>query len=90
MTLFTLVVVATGLLLVRPWLKSFMYGTPVPMFNILAMRLRGNPPNLLIDAYIALRRAGEQFTIADVENAYIDNKNRIASSDELVALMKRD
>jgi hypothetical protein len=53
------------------------------------MRLRGNPPMLLIDAYISLRRAGIPTTIVAVEETYIDNKNRVSTSDDLVELVKQ-
>ena len=53
------------------------------------MRLRGNPPMLLVDAYIALKRSGMSATIYDVENVYIDNRNHILTSDELVELVRQ-
>jgi uncharacterized protein YqfA (UPF0365 family) len=72
----------------RPWFRAFLYGTPVLATDVIAMRLRGNPPTLLVDAYITLQRAGITATIKDVENAYIDNRNRILTSDDLVQLVK--
>ncbi len=61
------VVVFIFVLLVRKWLRAVLHGVPVSFIRIVAMRLRGNPPVLLIDAYIALKRAGIAGTIGDVE-----------------------
>ena len=91
------IVVAMGFLLIgfalfittfRPWFRSFLYGNPVSATDIVAMRLRGNPPMLLVNAYITLQRAGIPVTIKDVENAYIDARSRIATSDDLVQVVK--
>jgi uncharacterized protein YqfA (UPF0365 family) len=67
----------------RPWLRAFMHKTPVSILNIIAIRLRGNSPAMMIDAYIALRRIGMSVTLSDVENEYIDNGNRSATSEDL-------
>lgn len=91
MVVFAIFVLFSGggfFLLGRPWLRGLLYGTPVPFVRILAMRLRGNPPLLLIDAYIALQRAGVSATIDDVENVYIDSRTRIVTSDDLAELVK--
>ena len=72
----------------RPWLRALLYGTPVSVFQIMQMRLRGNPPMLLVQAYIKLRRAGMPVTIRDVEAAYVDAKTRISTTEQLVELMK--
>src|SRR5687768_16861307 len=51
---------------IRAWVRAVLYGAPIPMVTILTMRLRGNPPILLIDAYSALRRAGARTSISEV------------------------
>jgi uncharacterized protein YqfA (UPF0365 family) len=85
---FGLFVLALFVFLGGPWLRAFLHGTPVPLVRIVAMRLRGNSPSLLIDAYIALRRAGVATTMDEVENAYIDAKQRILTSDDLVSIAR--
>jgi uncharacterized protein YqfA (UPF0365 family) len=72
----------------RPWLRAAASGAPVSIFSVLGMRLRGNPPILLVDAYVALRRAGVNASIADVEGAYIDHRTRVRTHDDLVELVK--
>jgi len=84
-----LVVAFVFFLVLRPWLRAFLHGAPVSVFHILGMRLRGNPPTLLIDAYIALKRADLAITIGDVENAFVDGRNRVLTSDDLVELVNK-
>ena len=84
-----LVAIVAFMLIVRPWLRAFLHGTPVSLLRIVAMRLRGNPPWLLIDAYGTLKRAGSNVTMSDVEIAYIDARNQILTSDDLVELIER-
>lgn len=81
---FLLVVLSLYLLLLRPWLRAVLHGLAVTLPQIVGMRLRGNSPALLIDACISLKRAGVSVTLVDVENVYIDHKNRILTSDDLV------
>lgn len=89
LALFALVVVSVFLLFVRPWLRAFLHGAPVSIVQIAGMRLRGNPPSLLIDAYIALKRADVVVTIGQVENVYIDARNRVSTSDELTEIVEK-
>jgi len=76
------------LMVVRPWLRALGHGRPVSLISIVVMRLRGNPPLLLIDAYIALHRSGVDISIAEVENTYIDNRIRVRNSEDLVHFVK--
>ena len=81
---FLLVALALYLLLLRPWLRAVLHGLAVTLPQIVGMRLRGNSPALLIDACISLKRAGVSVTLVDIETVYIDHKNRILTSDDLV------
>lgn len=76
-------------LLLRPWQHAFFSGASVPLPQIIGMRLRGNPPILLIDAYILLRKADVNVQIGYVEVVYIENKNGIDSPEKLAELVKR-
>ncbi|MFM7070855.1 MAG: flotillin-like FloA family protein [Planctomycetota bacterium] len=73
---------------IKPWLRAFMHGVPVSLFHILGMRLRGNPPTILIDAYIKLHRAGDEVTLAELEHTYIDSRSRILSDLDLVEVFE--
>ncbi|MEX0613159.1 MAG: flotillin-like FloA family protein [Pirellulales bacterium] len=89
MAFFAIILVGvSGLFLMRPWLRAAASGAPVSMMSILGMRLRGNPPEMLIDAYIALKRAGVNANISGVEGVYIDSRTRVRSRDDLIALVK--
>jgi uncharacterized protein YqfA (UPF0365 family) len=90
LALFCLGLIALFCWLARPWLRAFLHGAPVPLMQITAMRLRGNRPMLLIDAYIALRRSGVPVTIGHVEQYYIDARNRVFTSEDLVELVKQE
>lgn len=79
-----LLVMGMFLLLSRHWFRAYLHGAPVMLTQILGMRLRGNPPALLVDAFIILCCAGDKVTIGDVENTYVVNRARILGPDDLV------
>ena len=81
----TFVLMTLGYLwVVRPWVRAFSSGTFVPLLYILGMRLRGTPPGLLIDAYIALLKAGETVDLALVEAVYLANRSADRNEQDLV------
>jgi uncharacterized protein YqfA (UPF0365 family) len=84
-----LLAVTAFFLLLRLWLRAALVGAPVSLLRILAMRLRGNRPGLLIDAYVRLRLERVMTTIEAVEKVYIENRNRVYTTDDLVELVKR-
>jgi uncharacterized protein YqfA (UPF0365 family) len=83
-----LVVFFVFVLLGRHWIKAFMSGAPVSVFDLIGMTLRGHPRVLLVDAYIQLRHRGSPATIADVELTYIDKRHRIHNSRDLVSFVE--
>ncbi len=74
--------------LLRPWLHALFSGAAIPLARIIGMRLRGNPPKLLIDAYVTMIHAGETTSINDVESVYIANKSQAVDTDSLVRLVR--
>ena len=74
--------------LVLPWLRSHLAGAPVPMVQIIGMRLRGCPPKLLVNAYIALIQGGEKISIAEVESVYLAYGNKATDITALVQLVR--
>jgi uncharacterized protein YqfA (UPF0365 family) len=74
--------------LLKPWLNAIFSGAAVPLGVIIGMRLRGNPPKLLIDAYATMIQSGEKTSIADVESVYIANRNQATDIDSLVRLVQ--
>ena len=76
------------ILFLKLWLIARFAGVPVSMMQIIGMRLRGNPPKLLVHAYIALRKSGGNISIAEVELAYMANKNQAMDINTLVQLVR--
>ena len=86
---FAVVMFATAVVALRPWLRAMMSGAPASIMSILGMRLRGTPPNLVIDAYIQLRMRGRETKLADVERTYIAQRQRVRSTGDLVDLVEQ-
>lgn len=89
--LFTAVIVLIlhfVMFLLKPWRHAFFSGTPVPMIAIIGMRLRGNPPMLLIEAYGRLRRSGVETSMSEVEAVYLQDRGRGPDVDALVELVR--
>ncbi|HUT31490.1 MAG TPA: hypothetical protein VMX13_16970 [Sedimentisphaerales bacterium] len=78
------------LLIMRPWLRALLGGAlDVRFAHVVGMRLRGNPPMLLVDAYLKLLHSGKRTTIQMVESCYIANKGRVPDVDTLVMLLPK-
>jgi uncharacterized protein YqfA (UPF0365 family) len=88
MWIFLLLLFVLFYLFFRAWVRAIMNGFPVPLISIIAMRLRGVPPILLVDAYTALRRAGNETTVRKVEGTYLANRTRVRTSQDLIGLVK--
>ncbi len=72
---------------IRLWLRARLSCGDVSIATIIGMCLRGNPPKLLIDAYLKLLHSGRKTTIQMVESCYIANKNRMIDVETLVQLV---
>lgn len=89
--LLSLVAVAyTFLMLLRPWLRAVTSGTPVSVLTILGMRLRGNPPDLILSAYTSLVFAGDDAPLSEVESVYIANRGTIRNAQDLIDAVRAD
>ena len=51
-------------------------------------KLRGNPAQLLIDAFVLLSKEGIGVSLDEMEYLYMQNRNRIRLPEELVRLVK--
>ncbi len=76
--------------IIKPWRYAFFCGAPLSLFTILGMRLRGNPPMLLINAYVILVQKCVTTSIREVESVYIQNRTRIISFADLVRLVEEE
>jgi uncharacterized protein YqfA (UPF0365 family) len=71
-----------------PWLKCFLSGSEVTGLQILGMRLRGTPVDIVTDAQIALIHGGIRMHIGRVESAYLSERDRVRTAADLVHLVK--
>ena len=67
----------------RPWVRARRLGVAVPLTRILAWRVGGVPPDLLVDAYLAQRSAGQELPFSAFQQAWLANRDRIANAAEL-------
>lgn len=70
------------------WLRAWLAGAPVSMFNLVAMRLRQVPYGVMVDARIRATKAGIQLSIDDIEAQYLAGGNVIACVHALIAAQK--
>jgi len=52
-----------------PWMRAYLSGTPVPVFDILGMRLRRTDVHAVLKALILARQAGVTLSCRQVERA---------------------
>lgn len=55
----------------KPWLRSYMSGTPITVFDILGMRFRRTDVNAVLRALIMARQAGVAVSCRQMESAYL-------------------
>jgi len=75
-------------LTVRVWIQGLLCGVPVSIGQIIGMRLRGNPPGLIIDTIFTLKGRGFATNAAKVETVYIANKGQFLTPNQLADLVE--
>jgi len=70
------------------WLKAMLSKAPVGFLNIIAMRLRGVPYGVVVDARITAVKAGVELTTDDLEAHYLAGGNMIPTVQAIIAAMK--
>ena len=85
--LFLAVDVAVFVLFFPPWWHAARAGAPISLPMIVSMRLRGRPVRMLVDTYLLLKSREDAVTIAEVEEAYERNSDRLLTADELAELI---
>jgi uncharacterized protein YqfA (UPF0365 family) len=72
---------------VRLWIQALLTHTPVSILEIIGMRLRKTPPQLIVHATIALRQRGVAATARGVESCYLAfGRDRVATATQLADL----
>ncbi len=72
----------------RPWLQLVLAGGRGSLFQLLAMRLRGTPVRLVVEAYISLLHQGEKVRLADVESQYVAHRYAIRDAQTLMKYVR--
>ncbi|MCC6695208.1 MAG: flotillin-like FloA family protein [Candidatus Hydrogenedentes bacterium] len=72
----------------HPWIKAYLSGAHVQLLQIVAMRLRGNPPIRIIDAYVQMTKRGHRISIDVVEATFIAHQENATSVDALVRILE--
>jgi uncharacterized protein YqfA (UPF0365 family) len=90
--LFFLLIFAVFALLAGPWMRGFMSGVPVSIVQLLGMRLRGVPPNLIVDSIVTLVHRGHPFDrtlCAQAESLYLAQRSLIQSPEHLADMVEK-
>ena len=83
-----LVVVGLIISFFNVWLRAALSGAYVGMLNLVAMRLRGVPYGLIVEARIRAMKAGIDIDVNDIESQYLEGGNVIACVQALIAAQK--
>ncbi|MFZ9681592.1 MAG: flotillin-like protein FloA [Cephaloticoccus sp.] len=70
------------------WLKAWLSGAYVGIINLVAMRLRGVPYGVIVEARIRAVKAGIRLEIDEIESQYLAGGNVIACVQALIAAQK--
>jgi uncharacterized protein YqfA (UPF0365 family) len=70
------------------WLKAWLSGARVGLVNLVAMRLRGVPYGVIVDARIRAVKAGIELGVDEIESQYLAGGNVISCVQALIAAQK--
>lgn len=91
--LLVLLVIVIGLALIilsyiTTWVRAWLSGAPVSIPNLIAMRLRGVPYKLIVEARITAVKAGIPIDTDKIESHYLADGNIIEAVQALIAADK--
>jgi uncharacterized protein YqfA (UPF0365 family) len=72
---------------VRVWLQGMLSGVPVGIADVIGMRLRRSPPDLIVRAAIVLKTRGVAVPLGEVETTYLAHGEGLTSPTELAELV---
>jgi uncharacterized protein YqfA (UPF0365 family) len=90
--LFFLMVFMVFAFLAAPWMRAFMSGVPISIIQLIGMRLRGVPPNLIVDSLVTLVHRGHPFDrrlCSQAESLYLAQRSLIQSPEHLADLLEK-
>lgn len=82
-----LVILVLFFSVVRIWIQGLLSGVPVSILDVIGMRLRRSPPDLIVRTAIVLRHRGQPASLVDIEAAYLGFGSGVTSPDELADLV---
>ncbi len=71
----SLLAVLTSVVPIRQWLKARSCGAHVSLSDLIGMRFRRVPPEVIVDARIRAVTAGLQISVQDLETHYLAGGN---------------
>ena len=85
----SLVFLAGFFSVLRVWVRGTLGGVRLSLVDVLGMKLRRNPPGLLLDTALALKHRGFEVGVPEVEAAYMAYKGQAFTPSELADLVVR-
>ena len=79
----SLSIIALIFMVIRPWLKAWSSGVYISIMEIIFMKLRGTPPNLLIEVAMTLKHSDTEYSYQELEVTYMAEKFNISSPKDL-------
>ena len=73
------------LYLFNTWLKALLAKAPVSFASLVAMRLRGAPFSLIVDARITASKAGIELSTDELESHYLAQGNLLPTVHAMIA-----
>ena len=73
---------------VKTWFKAFFSGAPVRLIDVIGMRLRGTPIDLVIKTYIAFRKRDQQIALADIEVCCLAHPSTTSNQEALMTTVE--
>jgi hypothetical protein len=71
----------------RAWILALFQGVYVPPCEVMSMRSRGTPPDIIINAYVMTCKSDTIASIAVLEDLYITEHSRIHNAFDLVHMV---
>jgi uncharacterized protein YqfA (UPF0365 family) len=86
--IFAVIVLGLFFYFLKVWVRAWMSGARVSLFNLLGMKLRGVPPTLIVDARIRAVKAGLNVSTEELEAHYLAGGNVLNVVQALIAADK--
>jgi len=71
------------------WVRARLSDVPITLETLVAMRLRGSPSKLLVDAAVTLRHSGQAVGYDELERVYLAERYSIRRPEDLISAVRR-